>query len=205
MKKNPSLLFALLVVIASCVISCRTNRKVVTTSKTASSTAEARSFVGQISPFVQQRCQKAVIPASVVVAMAFLESGFGKSELAVNANNLFGMKDNSKDHKNAYLYQKQYAGETGNWYKRFISQQACLAFFIDELLLHKTGLWKRDYSPVVRAYREDLNNGLSKDAAARNFMGNLVDKGYTTLSKDAYIERLERIITTYGLAELDNF
>lgn len=204
MKKNYLVLLTLFIVLSLFVTSCRTNRKVVTTSKTASSTAEARAFVGQISPFVQQRCQKAVIPASVVVAMAFLESGFGKSELAVNANNLFGMKDNSKDHKDAYLYQKQYAGETGNWYKRFISQQACLVFFIDELLQHKTGLWKRDYSPVVRAYREDLNNGLSKDAAARNFMGNLVDKGYTTLSKDAYIERLERIITTYGLAELDN-
>ncbi len=204
MKKNYFVLLTLFIVLSLFVSSCRTNRKVVTTSKAASSTAEARAFVSQISPFVQQRCKKAVIPASVVVAMAFLESGFGKSELAVNANNLFGMKDNSKDHKDAYLYQKQYAGETGNWYKRFISQQACLAFFIDELLLHKTGLWKRDYSPVVQAYREDLNNGLSKDAAARNFMGNMVDKGYTTLSKDAYIERLERIIATYGLAELDN-
>lgn len=204
MKKNHLILFTLFIVLSVLVTSCRTNRNVATTAKSSSSTAEARAFVSQISPFVQQRCKKAVIPASVVVAMAFLESGFGKSELAVNANNLFGMKDNSKDHKDAYLYQKQYAGETGNWYKRFISQQACLAFFIDELLQHKTGLWKRDYSPVVRAYREDLNNGLSKDAAARNFMGNLVDKGYTTLSKDAYIERLERIITTYGLAELDN-
>lgn len=45
-----------------------------------------------LGPLAQENSRKTGIKASVILAQAILESAWGKSELAVNANNLFGMK-----------------------------------------------------------------------------------------------------------------
>ena len=49
-------------------------------------------FVAYIGPIAHKDMQKTGILASVTTAQAILESGYGSTELAMQANNLFGMK-----------------------------------------------------------------------------------------------------------------
>lgn len=175
--------------------------KVKATAKTKVS--DPQIFINNISSYVIERCKKNNLPTSVVIAMAALESGYGKSELAMNANNFFGLKDWTKDHAQAYQYTNQaYAGEVGNWYKKFNSREDCLDFFMEELLMHKTGKWRNDYSPAVKAYQENTKKGIDKVEAIEKFIEHLVDLGYTTLPKHQYVSRLKRLITQYNLIDL---
>ena len=50
------------------------------------------AFIEKVAPMAQADQKAKGILASVTLAQAILESGWGRSELAVNANNLFGMK-----------------------------------------------------------------------------------------------------------------
>lgn len=52
----------------------------------------ADQIISTLGPICQANAQKTGIKASVTLAQAILESGWCKSELALNANNLFGMK-----------------------------------------------------------------------------------------------------------------
>lgn len=49
-------------------------------------------FINLIAPLAQQDMKKSGILASVTIAQAILESGYGSSALGMEANNLFGMK-----------------------------------------------------------------------------------------------------------------
>lgn len=51
-----------------------------------------KEFIIRIAPLAKKEMQQSGILASITIAQACLESGYGTSELAVNANNLFGMK-----------------------------------------------------------------------------------------------------------------
>ena len=50
------------------------------------------AFIEKVAPLAQADQKAHGILASITLAQAILESGWGRSELAVNANNLFGMK-----------------------------------------------------------------------------------------------------------------
>ena len=50
------------------------------------------AFIEKVAPLAQADQKAKGILASITLAQAILESGWGRSELAVNANNLFGMK-----------------------------------------------------------------------------------------------------------------
>lgn len=49
-------------------------------------------FIKKIGPIAQADAEKSGVMASVTLAQAILESGWGKSDLAQKANNMFGMK-----------------------------------------------------------------------------------------------------------------
>lgn len=51
-----------------------------------------KAFIDLISPLAMEDMRTSGILASITIAQAILESGWGTSELAVNANNFFGMK-----------------------------------------------------------------------------------------------------------------
>ena len=62
-------------------------------SKT-SAKSEEDQFIAKIGAMAKADMAKSGICAAITIAQAILESGWGKKELAVNANNLFGMKKN---------------------------------------------------------------------------------------------------------------
>ena len=51
-----------------------------------------QQFISTLGPLATKDMRTSGILASVTLAQAILESGWGTSELAVNANNFFGMK-----------------------------------------------------------------------------------------------------------------
>ena len=53
-----------------------------------------KEFITMIGPKATADYQKHGVLASITIAQACLESGYGTTELAKNANNLFGMKKN---------------------------------------------------------------------------------------------------------------
>ena len=67
-----------------------------TTATTPAASADPQTdqekFIAKIGPMAKVDMAKNGILACITIAQAILESGWGKSELAVNANNLFGMK-----------------------------------------------------------------------------------------------------------------
>ena len=57
-----------------------------------------QQFIDTLGPLVTKDMRTSGILASVTLAQAILESGWGTSELAVNANNFFGMKKSLRQH-----------------------------------------------------------------------------------------------------------
>lgn len=157
-------------------------------------------FINEVIPIITNYCQQYHLPTSVIVAMAVLESGYGTSELAIRANNYFGLKDWSVNHQEAILYEKQ---EEGNWYKKFNSKEECIGFFIKEVLLHQTGKWKKNYTAVTNKYQADIANGVSKESANMEFVEQLITHGYSTLPIEEYSKRIIKIISLYQLSLLD--
>jgi len=54
--------------------------------------AERRAFVEEVAPLVTRAEERHGVPATAIMAMAILESGFGWTRLAQNTNNLLGWK-----------------------------------------------------------------------------------------------------------------
>lgn len=63
---------------------------------------EQRKFLAIVGPLAQADMQKSGILASLTIAQAILESGWGTSELATKANALFGIKADARWSGRAY-------------------------------------------------------------------------------------------------------
>lgn len=181
-------------------------------------------FFSSIQNEVIPIAQKYRVPASVIMAMAALESGYGYSTLSVAANNYFGIKQwkasadgyqlkGQADEHNGRVRvlknvgQGQYVYDESrrkdNWYRSFKSRSECIKFLVEEVFLHKTGKWKRDYSGTVREYHSLLDRGFSKYDAAYRFAFQLGSKGYTHLGGRYYADRTMKIIEKYNLLSFD--
>lgn len=63
-----------------------------TTASTSTTKSYTQEFIEKIGPLAKKENEKCGLLASITLAQAILESGWGRSELATNAKNLFGMK-----------------------------------------------------------------------------------------------------------------
>lgn len=184
----------------------------------------AWTFFSSIQNEVIPLAHKYRVPASVIMAMAALESGYGYSPISIAANNYFGIKQwkpsadgyqlkgQADEHngrvrvlKNAgqgqYIYDE--ARRKDNWYRSFKSRAECIKFLVEEVFLHKTGKWKRDYSGAVRDYQNRLDRGFSKYDAAYQFAFQLGSKGYNHLGGKYYADKTIKIIEKYNLLSFD--
>ncbi|MBB6002401.1 glucosaminidase domain-containing protein [Arcicella rosea] len=201
------------------------NQNVYATAIGHPTTDDVRNFIADISPDAQYLSRKYQIPASIVIAMASLESGYGFSRNAVYANNFLGIKQWKGNNSNAYQLKGQPDEHEGkvqilkiteegqyiydeenrpdNWYKRFNSRADCMTFLVEEIFLHKTGLWKRDYSSIARFYKGQIEEGVDKYSAAYTFVYSIGEKGYSHKGGKYYADRIMKLVDKYNLTQYD--
>ena len=91
--KNIITYFCLLLLVLS---SCKTRKNTVVKANSASSKPKytAESYIDRFKDIARAEMKTHGIPASIKLAQALLESGSGNSDLAMQANNHFGIKCN---------------------------------------------------------------------------------------------------------------
>lgn len=149
-------------------------------------TSEQRAFISKIGPMAAADMKKTGILASLTIAQAILESGWGKSGLTVNANNLFGIKGSYNG--------ASYSCKTQEWDgAKYITITAAFRKYPSwaESVADHSALFLRldryanlrgctDYKKACQYVRED---------------------GYAT--DPNYTEKLVQIIEQYGLTQYD--
>ena len=67
-----------------------------TSSSSNSTSSKTSNFINKLAPLAVEDYKTSKVLPSLTIAQAILESGWGESELAVKANNLFGIKADSR-------------------------------------------------------------------------------------------------------------
>lgn len=154
---------------------------------TANIGKDKKNFIKKVGSFARTDMQKSKILASLTIAQAILESGWGESELSKNANNLFGIKGNFLG--NTYLIEtKEYLNN--EWltiednFKNYPS----------------VGLSLQDHSNFLLKnprYSEVIGETDYKEACRK-----IQEAGYATAPN--YADSLIRVIESYNLTFFDS-
>ena len=129
------------------------------------------------------------VPASITMAQALLESNFGQSDLAVNANNHFGIKCKSYWKGMKYYHKDDDLDEKGNLIDScFRGYESAFDSYVD----HSNFLMYTDH------YKSLFN--LSQTDYV-NWARGLKKSGYAT--DPEYADKLIGFIERYGLDKLD--
>ena len=157
--------------------------------------AERRAFVEEVAPLATRAEERHGVPATAIMAMAILESGYGWTRLAQNTNNLLGWK-----------YFPEAAGEREFWVLECPEQGIS-----DRLLVFRDRAEAIDYvaeqlatSDNYRAdtqrYIRDRGSGVDVVEAVDRWVDGIADP-YSTQPEE-YRASLRRIMSeTYEFAE----
>ena len=135
------------------------------------------SFMDEISIYAKKANEKWGIPASAIIGMAAVESGYGTTRIAVNANNIFGIKvwvtnpsqgwqlKGQPDENNGTVpvlanYGKDQliydeAGRVDNWYRMFDDYEDAVNYLAGTFLLNQR------YGFAKTNYENNLKKGWS--------------------------------------------
>lgn len=131
-------------------------------------------FIFRIVEYNYDARKKYNVLTSVTVAQAIVESGWGKSTISQEANNLFGMKGN--------YYGQSYTAKKGEIYRKYPTWN-------ESVEDHARLLCNKNYQcNNIKNYKKVLKN--------------LKSGGYSE-SKD-YIEKIEQVIVKYNLTQYDD-
>ena len=158
-------------------------------------------FIAYIGEKAKADMETTGILASVTIAQAILESGWGQSELALNANNLFGMKASLSGNTWASDWKgNKYSKETKEEYTVGEITPVTADFraydSIDESI--------KDHSDYLRGAKNGSvlrYEGLVGITDYKAAIQLIKDGGYATDSK--YVDKVCNIIETYKLTEFD--
>ena len=148
-----------------------------------------QSFLNTIGPVAQQVAQENGIYASVMIAQAALESGWGNSTLSTQGHNLFGVKWNGTGNYVTMPTQEYYGGQ---WHTINAKFQSYNSYY--DSLTGYAQLIKNNFSNSTRA------NAATPQIAAANLKYGV----YGSYATDPnYANSLDRMISDYGLARYD--
>lgn len=148
-----------------------------------------QSFLKTIGPVAQQVAQENGIYASVMIAQAALESGWGNSTLSTQGHNLFGVKWNGTGNYVTMPTQEYYGGQWHTIYAKFQSYNS----YYDSLTGYAQ-LIKSNFPNSTRA------NAATPQVAAANLKYGV----YGSYATDPnYANSLDRMISDYGLIRYD--
>lgn len=154
--------------------------------------APNKDFISQIAFYVKKYAKKyGILVYSPIIAQAILESGKGTSELAVNANNFFGIKYKPGRCPTANgIYYKvgseqnpdgSYVSSSMRWCK-FDSMEQCVIGYFDFINISRYSNLKGITNPRI-------------------YIENIKADGYATSLK--YVTNIMYIIDCYGLEKYD--
>lgn len=161
---------------------------------------EAAAIIGKLC---QEDMKKSNILASVSAAQFILESGYGKSELAQNANNMFGMKaglSNNNWSGSTWDGKSRYTMKTGEEYQVGIYTTIVADFRIynsveDSVADHSAYLLGAKRGSSLRY------NGLAGEKDYKKAIQIIKNGGYATDSK--YVSKICNIIERFNLTQYD--
>lgn len=152
-------------------------------------------FIKKIAPYIQKYAKKHGYPyASPIIAQACLESGFGTSELAVNALNFFGLK---------YTTASRVPSADGYYIKVGSEQNADGSYTSSVMQWCKFNTME----DCVKGYFEFLNNGygrytnLKSATSPTNYLELIKKDGYA--SSLAYYNKTTALLSQYNLTDYD--
>lgn len=148
------------------------------------------AFFDQYAKYAIDSMVETGVPASITLAQAALESGWGQSKLTREANNFFGIKDQKNDDWTGPNYQistrEVYNGKDTTEIAKFRKYRSPEQSFID----HGNFLRKnKRYAKLFNSYQW------------QSWAYGLQDAGYAT--DPNYAKVLIGIINKYGLAQYD--
>jgi flagellum-specific peptidoglycan hydrolase FlgJ len=152
-------------------------------SKTKSNAELVNGYVAQYNGVAMSNMKTYGIPASIILAQGILESGAGQSDLAVNANNHFGIKCHNDWTGDKVYKDDDSANECFRKYR-----QASESYKDHAMVL--TG--KTRYASLFKLPKGDY----------KAWAKGLREAGYATDPR--YPEKLINYIETYNLHEYDN-
>lgn len=154
------------------------------------------NFIEEIASYVQKHAARYGIKVhSPIIAQAILESAKGASELAVNANNFFGLKYNTAQ-------PNRCPTAIGYYVKKGSEQNA------DGTYTSSTMLWQKfaNMEDCVVGYFDFINNSryanLKGVTYPKTYLENIKADGYATSLK--YVDNLMAVIDQYNLTQYDN-
>lgn len=159
----------------------------------AATTSVQQQFLEMAGPMAQKAAGEYNLYASVMLAQAILESGWGQSDLATDANNLFGIKG---DYNGAYVSMptSEWSADQG-WYTIYANFRKYPSFyesFLDNADKLRNGLtWNSEY--YSGTWKENTTS--YKDAT------DWLQGRYATAPN--YASSLNNIIETYDLTKYD--
>jgi hypothetical protein len=160
--------------------------------RSLSATSQQQTFLDATALAAQQAARLTGVPASVTVAQAILESGWGRSTLATSANNYFGMKAVGQLGNDGvvWLPTSEY-NDSGQLYQTvsaFRAYQSMTDSMIDHNRLLQTS---SRYAPAM-----------SEATDPRRFAQLLQAAGYST--DPEYASKLIALMDRYNLYRLDS-
>ena len=154
------------------------------------------NFIDEIAFYVKKHATRYGIKVhSPIIAQAILESAKGTSELAVNANNFFGLKYNTAQ-------PNRCPTAIGYYVKKGSEQNA------DGTYTSSTMLWQKfaNIEDCVVGYFDFINisryANLKGITDPKTYLENIKADGYATSLK--YVDNLMNVIEQYNLTQYDN-
>lgn len=142
-------------------------------------------FINYLAPYADQIKEQGVLP-SVAIAQAIIESRSGQSGLALNDNNLFGIKGTYNGYGASYQTKEYYGGQyvtVQSTFRSYPSWEASIldhAKFLNDNSRYHAVIGETDY---------------------HKFTKGLQNAGYAT--SPTYAQTLDNVIEAYGLYQFD--
>ena len=161
---------------------------------------EAVSIIG---PLCREDMKKSGILASITAAQFILESGFGKSELAQNANNCFGMKTSLSGNSwigSTWDGKSKYTKKTNEEYKEGVLTEITADFRKYSCVEDSIA----DHAAYLLGAKNGSNlryEGIKGNTDYKNVAQLIKEGGYATSS--TYVSRLCALIEKWNLTQYD--
>ena len=181
---------------------------------------EKRAFLESLKKIIPPIAAKYQMPASALMAMACVESGYGFTRTALIANNFFGMKSYKTGETKWQLVGQPEEDEgqpvledlgtdriifdesrrTDNWYQDFGTIAECFEELISKWFIGDK--YNKGYDKVCKKYQENRKT-MPKWDASFQFIKDIANNGYCHLGGDIYLSKLRPVIDAEKLYLLD--